>query len=128
MNENEISKIVIDLAVKIHKKLGSGLLERVYETVLAYELQKAGLKVSRQVPVSIKYEEIEFHEAFKADLFIEDKVIIEVKSLSAINNAHKKQLLTYLRLSNKHLGLLLNFGSELMKSGIFRIVNNLRNS
>lgn len=125
MKENEISKIIIDKAVRIHQRLGPGLLERVYETVLAYELEKAGLSVIRQLPISIKYDDIEFADAFKADIVVEDMVIIEIKSLTAVNKAHKKQLLTYLRLGNKRLGLLLNFGSELMKSGIFRVVNNL---
>ncbi len=123
MNENEIGKIVIDSAYKIHKNIGPGLLESVYEIVLSYELEKSGLMVKRQEPVSIEYEGIRFKEGFRADIIIEDKVIIEIKSVEALNNAHKKQLLTYLRLTGLRLGYLINFSGALLKNGISRIIN-----
>jgi GxxExxY protein len=125
MTENEIAKIIVDTAFHIHKKLGPGLLETVYEVVLAHGLQKRGLKVERQVPIAIVFDGIRFNEGFRADLIVEDKVIIELKSVESIVPVHKKQLLTYLRLSDKRLGLLINFGSELIKDGISRVVNNL---
>ncbi len=125
MTENEIGKIVVDVAIAVHKALGPGLFEIVYEVVLTHELKKHGLAVDRQVPVSIEYDGIEFDEGFRADIFIEKKVILELKSVESINNVYKKQLLTYLRLSEMKLGFLLNFGEALMKDGIIRIVNNL---
>ena len=123
MNENQIGDIVVKKAVSIHKNLGPGLLESVYEKIIAYELKEEGLNVKIQVPIDIQYKEIFFKNAFKADIIIEDKVILELKSLECLNNAHKKQLLTYLKLSNLKLGYLLNFGEELMKYGITRIIN-----
>ena len=126
MTENEIAKIVVDAAYHVHKRLGPGLLESVYETVLAYELKKRGLKVERQVPVAIVYDEIKFDEGFRADLIVEDKVIAELKSVENVVPVHKKQLLTYLRLTDKRLGLLINFGSELIRDGISRVVNGLK--
>lgn len=128
MTENEIGKIVVDTALNIHRELGPGLLETVYESVLTYELEKQGLHVKRQVPVPIEYRGIKFDEAFRADIIIENKVILELKSMETINNAHKKQLLTYLRLTGMKLGFLLNFGEGLMKNGIIRIVNKLEES
>ena len=125
MNENEIAKKIVDAAYHVHRKLGPGLLESVYETVLAFKLEKRGLKVERQVPVSIVYEGIKFDEGFRADLIVENKVIVELKSVETIIPVHKKQLLTYLRLADKRLGLLINFGSELIRDGISRIVNGL---
>lgn len=125
MTENEIGKIVVDTALKVHRELGPGLLETVYETILAYELEKQGLHVERQFPVAIDYRGIKFDEAFRADMIIEDKVILELKSVESVNNAHKKQLLTYLRLTGMKLGFLLNFGEGLMKNGITRTVNRL---
>ncbi len=125
MNENEIATKVVDAAYHIHTKLGPGLLESVYETVMAYELKQRGLNFVRQVPISIVYENVHLEEAFRADLIVENKVIIELKSVEIISPVHKKQLLTYLRLTNKHLGLLINFNTELIKEGINRIVNNL---
>jgi len=125
MNENEIGKIVVDAAITVHRELGPGLLEKVYEIVLAHELHERGLKVDRQVSISIICRGIRFDEGFCADIVVEDKVILEIKSVENINNAHKKQLLTYLRLSNIKLGYLLNFGEALMKQGITRIVNGL---
>ena len=128
MTENEIAKEIVDAAYKIHKKLGPGLFESVYETVLAYELEKRKLNVERQVPIEIKYETKVFEEGFRADLLIENKIIIELKSVQKVLPVHKKQLLTYLRLSNCKLGLLINFNEELVKDGITRIVNGLEDS
>lgn len=125
MTENEIAKIIVDAAFQIHKRLGPGLLESVYEIVLAHELKKRGLRVKRQVPVAIVYDDIKFDEGFRADLIIEDKVIVELKSVEKVSPVHKKQLLTYLRLADKRLGLLINFGSELIRDGISRVVNEL---
>jgi GxxExxY protein len=122
MTENEISKQVVDAAFKIHTQLGPGLLESVYEAVLAYELRKRGLRVVRQKPIPVVYEEVRLEEGFRADLVVEDKVIIELKSVEAIARVHKKQVLTYLRLANLRLGLLINFGEELIKDGISRVV------
>ena len=125
MTENEIAKIIVDSAFQIHKRLGQGLLESVYEIVLAHVLKKRGLKVERQVPVAIVFEGIRFDEGFRADLIIGDKVIVELKSVEKVMPVHKKQLLTYLRLAGKRLGLLINFGSELIRDGISRVVNGL---
>jgi GxxExxY protein len=125
MTENEISRVVLDSAFAVHKELGPGLLESVYEVVLAYELEKRGLRVSRQVPVSIRYKEMKFDVAFRADLIVEDKVIVELKSVEQVSEAHKKQVQTYLRLHDCKLGFLLNFGEALMKRGITRVVNGL---
>ena len=125
MTENEIAKIVVDAAFQIHKKLGPGLLESVYEVILAHELKKRGLKVERQVPVAIIFEGIRFDEGFRADIIVEDKVIVELKSVEKVSRVHKKQLLTYLRLADKRLGLLINFGAELIRDGISRVVNGL---
>jgi GxxExxY protein len=123
MTENEIGKIIVDCAVRLHKELGPGLLESVYEVLLAHELQQQGLKVERQVPIPIVFHGIQFEEGFRADLVVEGKVIVELKSVEAATRAHKKQVLTYLRLSEMKLGYLLNFGKALMKDGILRILN-----
>ncbi|HXJ06911.1 MAG TPA: GxxExxY protein [Candidatus Acidoferrum sp.] len=128
MTENEIGTIIVDTAVELHRQLGPGLLETVYEAVLAYELTARGLPVNRQVPIQINYKSMTFEEAFRADLLVADKVIIELKSVEILNNAHRKQLQTYLRLTNLKLGYLLNFGAALMKDGIVRAVNNLEDS
>lgn len=125
MTENEISKIVFECGLKIHRKLGVGLLESVYETCLTYELQKAGLKVERQKFLPIYYEEISIENAFKMDLLVENKVVLEIKSVEAINNFHLAQLKNYLRLGNYKLGMLLNFNSQLFKNGVRRIANGL---
>jgi GxxExxY protein len=125
MTENEIGKIVVDAAVSLHRDLGSGLLETVYEVLLIHVLGRRGLAVDRQVPIPIEYLGIRFDEGFRADIVIEGKVILELKSVEKVNNAHKKQLLTYLRLTGLKLGYLLNFGDALMKDGITRIVNGL---
>lgn len=123
MTENEIGTIVVDCAVKIHRELGPGLLESVYEAVLSHELKSRGLNVDRQVPVPIDYQGIRFEEGFRADLVVNGKVIVELKSVERVTNAHKKQLLTYLRLTGMKIGYLLNFGEALMKAGITRIIN-----
>jgi len=125
MTENEIAKIIVDVAFQIHKRLGPGLLESVYEVVLAHALDKRELKVARQVPVPIIFDGIKFDEGFRADLVVEDKVIVELKSVETTAPVHKKQLLTYLRLADKRLGLLVNFGTGLFRDGISRVVNNL---
>lgn len=125
MTENEIAKIVVDAAYHIHVKLGPGLLESVYESVLAYELKKRGLRVVRQQPIPVVYDELQFDEGFRADLIVNDLVIIELKSVEKIHPVHKKQLLTYLRLADRRLGLLINFAEALIKDGISRIANNL---
>ena len=125
MNENEIGDIIIDTAVNLHKNLGSGLLESVYEVILTKLLIKKGLLVQRQVAIPLEFEDEHFDEGFRVDIFVEGKVIIELKSVDKIHDAHKKQLLTYLKLTNTKLGYILNFGSGLMKDGIIRIVNGL---
>ena len=119
-SENEIARILVDVAFKIHTTLGPGLLESVYETVLFYELTRRGLKVLRQVGIPLVYEGMLLEEAFRADLIVEDKVVVEIKSVEQIAPVHKKQLLTYLRLADKRLGLLINFGEALIKDGITR--------
>ena len=125
MNENEIGTIIVDTAVNLHKNLGSGLFENVYEAILAKLLTKTGLHVQRQVSIPVKYEEEYFDEGFRVDLFIEGKVIIELKSQEKIVPAHEKQLLTYLKLTDTKLGYILNFGAATMKDGIKRVVNRL---
>ncbi len=126
MSENEIGRIIVDVAFKIHTTLGPGLLESVYERVMAYELEKRGLQVVRQQPVPIVWETIHLEEGFRADLLVENLVMVELKSIEAIAPVHKKQLLTHLRLANKRLGFLINFNVELIKEGISRIVNGLK--
>ena len=125
MDENEIAREIVDIAFHIHKELGPGLLESVYETILYVELCVKGFSVSRQQSVAIKYGKLTFDQGFRADLIINDKVIVELKSVERVIPLHKKQLLTYLRLSEKRLGLLINFGSVLIKDGITRVVNRL---
>jgi GxxExxY protein len=125
MTEDEIGKCVVDRAVQIHRDLGPGLLETVYEILLAHELRQQGFQVERQVPIAIAYRGITFEEGFRADMVIENKVIVELKCVERLTNAHKKQLLTYLRLTDMRLGYLLNFGEALMKNGITRTVNGL---
>jgi len=115
----------VDTSVKIHMKTGPGLLESVYESILAQQLRKCGFRVERQVLIQIEFDGLRFVEGFRADLVIEGKVIVELKCVEKINNAHRKQLLTYLRLSGMHLGYLLNFNESLMKHGIHRTVNRL---
>ena len=123
--ENEIAKTVLDAAFKVHTNLGPGLLESVYEAVLAYELTRQGIEVRRQVPIPIRYEELSFEEGFRADLLAGGKVIVELKSVEALAAVHGKQVLTQLRLSGHRLGLLINFGGIHLKDGIKRVVNGL---
>lgn len=125
MTENEIGTIVVDSAITVHRELGPGLLESVYRVVLEYELKQRGLNVEHENPIPIIYKGIIFEEGFRADLVIENKVIVELKSVEHVSAAHKKQIQTYLRLTGCKLGYLLNFGEELMKSGITRCVNRL---
>jgi len=125
MTENEIAREIVDACYQVHIGLGPGLLESVYEAVLAYELEQRGLKVHRQVPLPIVWKGQEFSEGFRADLIVEDKVIIELKSVEKVSRVHSKQLLTYLRLTDRRLGLLVNFGETLIKDGIKRVVNRL---
>lgn len=125
MTENEIGRVVVDQAVKLHKELGPGLLETVYEVVLARALADEGLKNERQVPVPIQCRGVTFDEGFRADIVVENKVILELKSVETIMPVHKKQIQTYLKLTGTKLGFLLNFNAELMKHGIVRCVNGL---
>jgi len=125
MTENEIGKAVVDAALVVHRELGPGLLETVYEAILAQELRQRGFQVERQVPISLEFRGIKFDEGFRADMVVEGKVILELKSIEQVTRAHKKQLQTYLRLTGYKLGFLLNFGDALMKKGITRAVNGL---
>lgn len=125
MIENEISGTVVDAAYKVHTTLGPGLLESVYETVMDFELRKRKLQVKRQVIIPVVYEGVVLDEGFRADLIVENKIIVELKSVEAVHPVHKKQLLTYLRLADKRVGLLINFNVSLIKDGISRIVNSL---
>ena len=126
MRENEITGEIVDAAYQIHTRLGAGLLESVYEAVMAYELNKRGLGFERQKPIPVVvYDSVRLKEGFRADFIVENLVIIELKSVETIAPVHKKQLLTYLRLTNKHVGLLINFNTNLIKNGITRIANNL---
>lgn len=123
--ENEIAKEVVDAAFKVHTSLGPGLLESVYEAILARELSSRGLTVSRQLPIPIHYDGLTFEEGFRADLIVDDLVIVELKSVEQLAPLHKKQLLTYLRLADKRLGLLINFGAPVIKEGIVRVANGM---
>jgi GxxExxY protein len=125
MDENELSKIIVNTAFEIHSKLGPGLLESVYEEIMYFELSARGLKVERQKAIPVFWKELKMEVGFRADLIVENKVVIELKSVTAISPVHAKQVLTYLRLSGSKLGLLINFNEPLIKSGITRIVNNL---
>ena len=125
MDENEIGREVADAAIAVHRELGPGLLETVYEVVLLDELRRRGLAADRQVPIAIVCRGVRFDEGFRADIIVEGKVIIELKSVERVTNAHKKQLLTYLRLTGMRLGYLLNFGEAVMKRGITRTVSGL---
>jgi len=123
--EDSVAKEIVDAAIKVHRSLGPGLLERVYEVVLANELTKRGLTVQRQCPIPITFEGISFDEGFVADLVVGGCVIVELKSVEKLHPVHSKQTLTYVKLSKKRLGLLINFGERLVKDGISRIVNGL---
>jgi GxxExxY protein len=125
MAPNEITSQIVDAAYKLHTTLGPGLLETVYEVALAHELQKRGLRVRRQVPIPVEYDGIKFDEGFRADLLVEEFVIVELKSVEKNHPVHPKQLRTHLVLARLQLGLVLNFGLETMKDGITRVVNGL---
>jgi len=125
MTENEIGQIVVDRAVHLHRELGPGLLESVYEVLLSRELESAGLQVKRQVPVPIRFKGVALEEGFRADMVVGGKVLLELKSVESTCPAHRKQVLTYLKLSGLKLGFLLNFGEALMKDGIWRLANGL---
>jgi len=125
MHENQISSKILDCSIKVHKTLGPGLFESVYEEALCFELQNIGLNFERQIGIPVIYEGVKMELGFRADIIVEDKVIIELKSVETIAPVHKKQLLTYLKITGKKLGLLINFNEALLKDGITRIVNNL---
>jgi GxxExxY protein len=125
MTENELATQIVDAAYRIHTSLGPGLLESVYEVVLAFDLERRGLRTLRQQVVPIVYQSRRIEMGFRADLIVEDKVIVEIKSVEAIAPVHKKQLLTYLRLADKRLGLLINFNVALIKDGITRVANGM---
>jgi len=125
MTENEISKIIFDCALKVHKTLGPGLLESAYEECLFYELMKTGLTVEKQKALPLIYEEVKLDAGYRLDIIVENKVIIELKAVEAINDVHLAQVLTYLKLSDCRLGMLINFNVTLIKNGIKRVVNNL---
>lgn len=123
LDENGVGREIVDCAVKLHKALGPGLLESVYEVTLARLLEKRGLRIERQVSIPFVFDGERFEQGFRADLIVEGKVIIELKSVEKLSPAAKKQLLTYLKLTNLKLGYVLNFGAELMKQGITRTIN-----
>lgn len=126
MSENALAQQIVDAAYRVHTTLGPGLLESVYEAALAYELEKRGLRIGRQQAIPVVYEAVCIHTGFHCDLLVEDRVIVEIKALEVVAPVHKKQLLTYLRLADKRLGLLINFNVALIKDGITRIVNGLQ--
>ena len=125
MKPNEITREIVDAAYKLHTELGPGLLETVYEVTLAHELERRGMRVRRQVPIAIRYNGVEFNEGFRADLLVEESVIVELKSTEKNHPVYPKQLRTYLVIAGLHVGLVLNFGLERMSDGITRIVNGL---
>ena len=125
MTENELSKLIVDLCFRIHKQYGPGLFESVYEEIFCYEWNKLGIPFKRQYGVPLVHEEIKLEAGFRADIIIDDKVIIEMKSVEALGDIHYKQVLTYLKLTNLKLGILVNFNVPLIKDGMRRIVNNL---
>lgn len=125
MSENEISKLVVDLCFKLHKQYGPGLFESVYEELFCYEWAKNGVPFKRQYGIALVHEQVKMEVGFRADVIIEDKVIIELKSVETLAEVHYKQLLTYLKLTKIRLGMLINFNVPLIKDGIHRIVNNL---
>jgi len=125
LTENELSKIIFDCALKVHRALGPGLLESSYEECMLYELTNSGLQVIKQKPLPLIYEDVKLEIGYRVDLLVENKVIIEIKSVDALNDIHLAQVLTYLKLSDCKLGLLINFNVTLIKNGIRRVVNNL---
>jgi GxxExxY protein len=125
MNENELSKIVFDAALRVHQKLGPGLLENAYEQCLFYELKKTGLVVERQKPLQLIYEEVKLETVYRLDILLENKLIIELKTVEAFNDLHIAQVLTYLKLSGCKLGLLINFNVTFLKNGFKRVINGI---
>ena len=125
MTENQIATVVVDAALKIHRTLGPGLLESVYQATLCYELQKRGLRVAEQVPLPVYYDSVKLNVGFRIDILVADKLILEIKSVDSFAPVHRKQLETYLRLTDLRLGLLFNFNVELIRDGIQRVVNRL---
>ena len=125
ISENELSKIVFNCALKVHQNLGPGLLESAYEECLFYELNKTGLEIQKQKALPLVYEEVKLDIGYRIDIIIENKLILEIKSVEALNDIHFAQLLTYLKLTNCKLGMLINFNVALIKNGIKRVVNNL---
>lgn len=123
MSENELSKIVFDCALKVHRNLGPGLLESAYEECLFYELKKQGFRVEKQKPLPLIYEDVKLEIGYRVDILVENKLIVEVKSVEALNDVHLAQVLTYLKLSDCKLGLLINFNVTLIKNGIKRVIN-----
>ena len=123
--EERVGRAVVDAAVQIHRELGPGLLESVYEAVLAHELSERGLRVERQVPVAFEWRGMRFNEGFRADIIVDGCVLLELKSVERLHNAHRKQVLTYLRLTGMKLGYLINFGEALIRNGITRTVHQL---
>jgi GxxExxY protein len=123
MTGNDLTGMLIDAAMHIHRTLGPGLLESVYSAILAYELKKRGLRVASEVPIPVQWDNLTIDVGFRADLIVEDEVIVELKSVEKTAAVHKKQLLTYLRVTNKRVGLLINFGEVLLKDGITRMIN-----
>ncbi|PJJ64848.1 GxxExxY protein [Chryseobacterium geocarposphaerae] len=123
MNENEISKVIFDSGLKVHRQLGAGLLESAYEECLYYELQKSGLLIEKQKPMPLIYDDIKLNIGYRIDLLVERKVVVEIKSVESLNEIHIAQVLTYLKLSNCKLGLLINFNSVLFKNGVKRLIN-----
>ena len=125
MTENEIAREIIGHALKLHKKIGPGLLESAYESALAYELSESGFIVNRHVIMPFIYKDVKLDAGYRIDLIVENKVIVEIKSIEVLLPVHFSQLLTYLRLADLKLGLLINFNSQLLKGNIHRVVNNL---
>ena len=123
MTENQISKIIIGRAIEVHKQLGPGLLESAYQECLSFELKQAGLKVRKEVPMPIVYKEVKLDHGYRMDLLVEEKVVVEIKTVEAFTDVHLAQVLTYLKLGNYKLGLLLNFYTTILKKGIKRVIN-----
>ena len=125
MRENEVAKVVVDVAFHVHKQLGPGLLESVYQAIMVHELRKRSLHVETEVPLPVYWDELKMDVGFRADLLVDHCLIVELKSIESVAPVHKKILLTYLKVANLRLGLLINFGTELIKDGISRVVNQL---
>lgn len=123
MNENELSNKIIGCAIDVHKQLGPGLLESAYQECLRYELELIGLRVKKEIPMPIVYKDVKLDHGYRMDLLVEDKVVIEIKTVELLNDVHTSQVLTYLKLGNYKLGLLLNFYVSILKNGIKRVIN-----